>query len=196
MIGTRHWLVPALVVALGACVRGKGGGGPDPAAGVSPVSASQAPEPGLLATRPALEERAVTLERSGKGDDKREAAAIRARLQQGDFNVGDRVLVVVEGEKDLTDTFTVAPGRELIMPQLGEIPLQGVLRSEIEPYLSRRIGESLRDPIVHARAFVRLSVQGALAKPGFYAVPTTALLSGACMVSGGILGDAKVKKMR
>ncbi len=150
----------------------------------------------LIATRQALEEHAVQLERSTGRDSLRRAAEIRARLAAGDFQVGDRILLLVEGEKELSDTFTVAPGRQLTLPAIGDVPLQGVLRAELEPYLTRVIGASLRDPIVRARPFVRLSVQGAVARPGFYGVPAQALLSDPLMIAGGTDKDANVKKLR
>ena len=151
---------------------------------------------GLLATRQDLVAEAVQLEKSGTSEDRRQAAEIRTRLQNGDFNVGDRILLNIEGEKDLSDTFTVAPGRQLPIADIGDIPLQGVLRSELEPYLTRRLAETLRDPIVHAKPFLRLSVQGAVMKPGYYGVPSTALLSDPVMIAGGTVQDANVHNTR
>jgi protein involved in polysaccharide export with SLBB domain len=160
---------------------------------------------GLVATREALEARADRLEqatRSGtlskdaRADAALEAAAIRRRLARGDFAVGDRVLLSVEGEKELSDTFTVGPGGMLSLPAVGDVSLAGVLRAELQPYLARRLAESLRDPVVRARAFVRVSVQGAVPHPGFYAVPADALLSDALMAAGGTLPEADLKKLR
>src|SRR5213596_640664 len=66
-----------------------------------------------LATRQVLETAAGQLE--AKGDSQR-AAAIRARLADGDFQPGDRVLLRVDSEPALSDTFTVTPGRTLALP--------------------------------------------------------------------------------
>jgi hypothetical protein len=160
---------------------------------------------GLRAARQALEQRAEQLElaaRSGalakdhRSDARREAAAIRARLVTGDFAVGDRVLLRVEGERELTDTFTVAPGRILALPLVGDVALAGVLRSELQDFLARRLAQNLRAPVVQARAFVRVSIQGAVARPGYYAVPAEALLSDALMAAGGTLQDANLKQLR
>jgi protein involved in polysaccharide export with SLBB domain len=160
---------------------------------------------GLAATRRGLEARAERLEQTAlstsqstttRADAAREAADIRHRLAEGDFRVGDRVVMVVEGEPTLSDTFTVGPGIGLTLPAIGEISLGGVLRSELQPYLTRRLGENLRDPVVRAHAYIRLSIIGAVARPGYYGVPADALLSDALMAAGGPTADAKLEKLR
>src|SRR6266853_6499932 len=55
-----------------------------------------------------------------------QAAQVRERLRDGDFQVGDRIMLRVEGEAGLTDTFTVRGGRELVLPSIGSVPLSGV----------------------------------------------------------------------
>ncbi|HEY3220356.1 MAG TPA: polysaccharide biosynthesis/export family protein [Gemmatimonadales bacterium] len=146
---------------------------------------------GLGATRRALEARADSLEGAA-----RSAASIRARLARGDFMVGDRILLTVEGEKELSDTFTVGLGGELTLPLIGDVPLEGVLRSELQGYLTRRLAQNLRDPDVRTRAFVRLSIQGAVTRPGYYGVPADALLSDALMAAGGTTQEANIGRLR
>ena len=159
---------------------------------VTPAAAQSGDTPntlGLGATRQALEARAVTA-------DAREAAAIRTRLARGDFRVGDRILLTVEGEKELSDTFTVGLGGQLTLPLIGNVPLDGVLRSELQDYLTHRLAQNLRDPEVRTRAFVRLSVQGAVTHPGYYGVPADAPLSDALMAAGGTMQEANLKRLR
>ena len=148
-----------------------------------------------LATRQALETAAGQLE--AKGDSQR-AAAIRARLVEGDFQPGDRVLLRVDSEPALSDTFTVTPGRTLALPAPvnRDVPLRGVLRSELEPYVAEQLTVYLQNPAVRARALVRVSVQGGVVRPGYYALPADALLSDALMAAGGTLPVAKPGKMR
>src|SRR5207253_564499 len=67
-----------------------------------------------------------------------ESTVIRTRLDQGDFRVGDRVVVTVEDpapvraadragvkseEQQLSDTFTVGAGQELLLPVVGTVSL-------------------------------------------------------------------------
>ena len=172
-----------------------------PGWGQSPGSASVA---GLVATRRGLEARAERLELAARSnlspaaraDAARDAMDVRQRLAEGDFRVGDRIVLAVEGEPALSDTFTVAAGVLLTLPAVGDISLGGVLRSELQSYLTRRLGENLRDPVVRARAYIRLSIVGAVARPGYYGVPADALLSDALMAAGGPTGDANLSKLR
>ena len=152
---------------------------------------------GLGATRQALETRAARLEQAPQSADAaREAATIRTRLTRGDFRVGDRILLVVEGEPALSDTFTVGLGEQLTLPLIRNVPLEGVLRSELQDYLTLRLTQNLRDPEVRTRAFVRLSVQGAVMHPGYYGVPADALLSDALMAAGGTMQEANLPRLR
>ena len=152
---------------------------------------------GLGATRQALEARAAHLEQGGRSSDAaREAVAIRTRLTRGDFRVGDRILLVVEGEAALSDTFTVGLGGQLTLPVIGDVSLEGVLRCELQHYLTRRLAQNLRDPEVRTRAFVRLSIQGAVTRPGYYGVPADALLSDALMAAGGTTQEANITRLR
>ena len=171
----------------------------------------------LRASRPELETRLARLGGGANGTAEQAIAAarIRGRLAEGDFVVGDRILLVVEGqsevatpppgppgmviksvEQQLTDTFTVGSDKDLVLPVIGRVSLRGVLRSELEGYLAGQIGQYIRDPIVHAQPLVRLSIQGEVAKPGFYAVPTNAVLAATLMAAGGPTQEANLPKMR
>src|SRR2546423_8730944 len=115
------------------------------------------------------------------------------------FQAGDRILLTVEGDSVLSDTFTVvsaAAGPALRLPNIGEISLTGVHRSDIEPYLTRELGQYIKDPVVQARALIRVSVVGQVTKPGFYAVPIDLVLADALMVAGGATKDARVDQLR
>jgi protein involved in polysaccharide export with SLBB domain len=127
-----------------------------------------------------------------------EAALVRERLRTGDFQPGDRILLRVEGEPTLTDTFVVisGPGLNLPSPIAGDIPLAGVLRSELAGYLKTRIANYVRDPVVHVRSLVRVSVVGGVPKPGFFVVPADMPLPDLLMLAGGWGPDAKLKDLR
>lgn len=125
-----------------------------------------------------------------------EASLISDRLQQGDFQVGDRISLSVDNEPKLTDTFTVAPGRVLSLPDVGTIPLTGVLRSELTDYLTRRLGQYVRNPVVRTKSLIRISVLGGIGKPGYYTVPTQALVSDVLMQAGGPSVTAKLLETR
>jgi polysaccharide biosynthesis/export protein len=114
-----------------------------------------------------------------------EAAGIRERLSEGDFHVGDRIVLHVANDSSLSDTLVVRAGRTLNLPNLTEISLHGVLRSELPSRLSQEIGRYIRNPRVEALALVRLAVIGQVARPGFYAVNSDALITDVIMHAGG-----------
>lgn len=125
-----------------------------------------------------------------------EAALVRRRLEEGDFQPGDRISLLVEGEAELSDTFAVRTGRVLMLPGIGEMPLHGVLRSELEPHLRERLGRFLNDPVIHARALIRIAVSGEVASPGYYMLPTDVIVTDALMAAGGPTRDAKLTEIR
>lgn len=129
-------------------------------------------------TSPAYSE---SVKRSIRADAER----IRARLSDGDFRVGDRIEIYVQGEPNFPVTVTVEPGPSISLELFGTISLAGVLRSEIEPHLHKELGRFIRDPVVRATAQMRLSVIGAVGSPGFYTMPAETLLGDAIMLAGG-----------
>jgi protein involved in polysaccharide export with SLBB domain len=111
------------------------------------------------------------------------------------FQVGDRILLQVEGDSQFTNTFTVGPGPALTLPVIGEIPLVGVRRADVEPYMSRQLARYLKDPVVHAKALIRVSIVGEVQHPGFYSLPGDAVLADALMQAGGPTREARVPGM-
>jgi polysaccharide biosynthesis/export protein len=119
-----------------------------------------------------------------------------AQVPEDQFRVGDRILLRVETDSQLSDTFTVSPGPALVLPVIGNVPLAGVPRAEVERYLAQWIGRFLRDPVVRAQALLRLSILGEVTRPGFYAVPADAVLADAMMAAGGPTKDARFAALR
>jgi len=124
------------------------------------------------------------------------SAGVAESESAGEFQIGDRILLVVEGDTALTDTFTVHTGPAITLPTIGEMTLKGIRRSEVEAYLTDRIGHFVKEPSVHAKALVRLAIEGEVAHPGFYAVPTDVVLSDALMAAGGLTQEAKMSSLR
>lgn len=139
-----------------------------------------------------------TQARATKGEQRAElldrAARIRRRLAEGDFQPGHRILVFVAGDSALSDTFTVRSDRKLLMPNLPEISLAGVLDSELQGYLEAELARYLRNPSVRAQALLRVSVSGDVAQPGFYSVPTDTPVSDVVMNAGGPSPTADMSK--
>lgn len=124
------------------------------------------------------------------------AAQTAARVPQSGFEQGDQILLEVEGDTQFTHAFSVGPGPALTLPVIGAIPLTGVHRADVETYLSQQLGRYMKNPVVHARVLVRLQVLGEVEHPGFYSVPSGAVVSDALMAAGGPTRDAKFAAAR
>jgi polysaccharide export outer membrane protein len=131
-----------------------------------------------------------------KREIRADAEQIRGRLLNGDFRVGDRIVLDVQGEPDLPDTVAVEPGPKITLPLFGEIPLTGVLRSEVNAHLTEALGRFIRDPVVRANGLMRLAVVGQVGAPGFYTMPAEMLLGEALMVAGGPTQSSNLEQLR
>lgn len=162
----------------------------------APDSAARRP----LATRTALQSAATAL--AGRDRPTAETRAleslVKRRLTDGDFRPGDLILLEVQGEPTLSDTFSVGPGRELRLPSpaVGTLPLYGVLRSEAAAHVGTFIGRFIHQPVVRVRPLIRLAFEGEVGRAGFHAVPADAPLSDAFMAAHGITAHGDLDKVR
>jgi polysaccharide export outer membrane protein len=122
---------------------------------------------------------------TGSGAKRREGQLIRERLTEGDLQVGDQVAITVLNEAALSGTFAIGAGRVLTLPGLPDIPVRGILRSETEDYLTGQLKRFVRDPSVRVLTSIRMSIMGAVGRPGFYQVPADVLVSDAIMLAAG-----------
>jgi protein involved in polysaccharide export with SLBB domain len=127
---------------------------------------------------------------------RKEAELLKSRLQAGDFQVGDRIILQVERQTELTDTFTVRPGPSITLPQLGEFSLAGLLRAELEGKLAEHLKKFIVDPKVQAVPLMRIWIEGGVTTPGVYLVPAQSLITDALMQAGGTTREARVTAIR
>jgi len=153
------------------------------------------------ATRQQLQELAIRTEQEAASADaatrsqkQMQAATIRDRLRDGDFDVGDRVLLTIRGDSSIGDTVTVRAGRIIKLPNLPDISLQGVLRSELQDYLTTQLTRYIKRPEVQTTSLVRVAVMGSVNKPGFYQLPADLALADAIMIAGGPTTNADVDR--
>jgi protein involved in polysaccharide export with SLBB domain len=125
-------------------------------------------------------------------DARRSAERVRARLENGDFYVGDRIALNIEGlsptaagQLPIPDTLIVENGPAINVPNIGRIPLRGVLRSELQEHLQNEISRYIRNPTVRASSMIRISILGNVGNQGFHVFPSDMLLSEAIMQVGG-----------
>ena len=149
-----------------------------------------------LETRAMLQDELTKAEAANR---KSEAWLLRQRLEKGDFQDGDRIVVKLLGNTPLIgwtgDTITVRAGRMLPLPQLADLPLTGVLRSELNERLSSHLAKYVRDSSVRATPLLRLAVLGQVRNPNYYYTSADVLLSDLVMKAGGPTPTANMDKL-
>ncbi|MEP6492886.1 MAG: hypothetical protein ABJF01_09425 [bacterium] len=125
-----------------------------------------------------------------------EAFQLKARLQNGDFEVGDRALFVFETQPVQTpagvqvvriaDTLVVQAGKILrLKPELlGELNLNGVLMSELSDSVLARVAKFYKNATVRVDPLLRLSVSGTVGRAGVYYVAADAPLGDLIKATG------------
>jgi hypothetical protein len=114
-----------------------------------------------------------------------EADIIKNRLDEGDIQPADQIRVQILGVEGLSGTYTITPTRTLLLPSGTEIPMRGVLRSEVQGYLTEKFSHFVNDPAVTATTYIRISMFGALNRPGFFQAPASVMLSEEIMKDAG-----------
>lgn len=145
-----------------------------------------------LETRAALEQELKVAEQNNRTG---EAFLLRNRLEHGDFQDGDRIVVQLLGSVPYNDTITVRAGKMLPLPRMDDLPLEGVLRSELNDALSHHLARYLRDSTARATPMLRVAVLGQVRAPGYYYTPADVLLSDVLMTAGGPAADANLSEM-
>lgn len=145
-----------------------------------------------------LESTATSSSASGDAREQARASAarIRQRLQEGDFRAGDRIMLEVRREPDMSGEFTVEPGRTVTIPEVGAISLDGVLRSELAAHMQEELGRYLQNPVVQARSLIRVAVLGEVGTPGFFTLPASLILEDVVMEAGGPTRNANLDQIR
>ena len=145
-----------------------------------------------LETRSALQQELKAAEANHRTG---EAFLLRNRLEHGDFQDGDRIIVQLLGTVAFNDTITVRAGKMLPLPRMDDMALEGVLRSELDSALSHHLARYLRDSTARATPMLRVAVLGQVRAPGFYYTPADVLLSDVLMKAGGPAADANLGGM-
>ena len=96
---------------------------------------------------------------------------IRARLEEGDLQVGDQVEINVLWAAGFQRHSSSSPWGESPCRDSPDIPLQGVLRSEAQEYLTKRSAGTSASLQRVQRTKIRLSVVGSVGRQGFYQIP-------------------------
>jgi hypothetical protein len=158
------------------------------------------------ATRAQLERRAQDLERAAaspaygerlRANARAQLQLVRRRLADGDFRIGERILVRIDGQTvQVIDTLMVQDSLIVAIPNIRRVRLEGVLRSELEALMTREVGAVVLNAVVSAQPLMRVAVFGQVADPGYLSVPADTRVDQLITIAGGPTMDADIGKAR
>lgn len=159
------------------------------------------PAVSLLMTRPELTAAAERAEMAVKGGDPSlktknmvVAMSIRQRLRDGDFQVGDRIVVSFSADVMHSDTLVVRAGRVIELPGRIQVPLGGVLRSEVRERVATELMKYVRAEQIEVTPLMRVGVLGDVAHPGYFAFASDIPITDAIMGAGGPTATADLDR--
>lgn len=159
---------------------------------------------GFQATRIELQNRATSLETEladpKLNSSKRKAAQaeldnVRDRLSNGDFQTGDLLVVTTNIDDKITvDTATVREGGMITISQVPDMSVAGVLRSEVQEKVREHIDRDFKRFEVRVNFSTRITVTGAVGRPGTFNVSPDRPLTDVLVVAGAA-PNAKVDEL-
>ena len=109
------------------------------------------------------------------------------RAAQARVEPGDRIVMTVHREPQLSTTVMVDARGDIAVPKVGLVPVANYNILAVQDTLRARFGAFLREPAVEVVVLRRVVVNGEVLKPGVYYVDIgTATLSDAVALAGGI----------
>lgn len=112
------------------------------------------------------------------------------------LRAGDALLLRVWREPELSDTVRVDQYGRVVLPLLGERQVAGITTDSLERQLERDFREYLKNPAIDITALRRVSILGAVTRPGLYTVDATISLSDALALAGGVSSDGDESGIR
>lgn len=124
-----------------------------------------------------------------------EVTAIRTRLRDGDFRPGDRLSLSTGGDTTSRD-IPVREGTQIELPYgIPPLALSGLLRAELNDAVVAHLRKYVREPDVRVRLLQRVSVAGAVTRPGVYWVQPDMPLAEVVMRAGGAGPGARTDRI-
>ena len=174
--------MPALRIVISACAT---------LASLASGAVGQTAPPGPLTSRDELSAAATQAEQSGKP---LEAAAIRQRLRDGDFQVGDRIVLSFISDAKHSDTLVVRSGRIIDLPGAADLPVTGLLRSELKGRVTTELLKYVKAQEVDVTPLTRIAVLVEVMHPGYFAFRSDVPITDAIMLAGGLTPTAAIER--
>jgi len=126
-----------------------------------------------------------------------EAWLLRTRLEKGDFQEGDRIVIMLHSSAAARplDTLIVRAGKVIQLPKMDDLSLEGVLRSELNDRFVKHLSRYLQDAEARTTPLLRVGVFGSVGAPGYYYLSADVVLNDVIMRAGGPGGNADLSKV-
>jgi protein involved in polysaccharide export with SLBB domain len=158
-------------------------------AGMPSTGRAQQPSmAGSLTTRDEL------IAAAAKTRNPREAADIKERLKTGDFQAGDRIVLVYLTDVEHRDTLVVRGTGVIDLPWQSTLRVGGVLRSEVQDLLAMEVRKYVKAERVEVTPLLRLGVLGEVARPGYFAFSSDMPVTDVVMSAGGPTALADMRR--
>lgn len=109
---------------------------------------------------------------------------------------GDQLRITVWPDEELGGTYAIEDTGLVYLPVLGAVPVAGSTLEEVRTDLRERYQVELKSPIVTVTPVFRISVWGAVNRPGLYVVDPTHTLFDILIMAGGFTGNADQDDVR
>jgi polysaccharide export outer membrane protein len=114
-----------------------------------------------------------------------------ARASSVSLGPGDFIQLKIWREPDLSDTVQVDNAGMAVFPKLGPIQVTGIRPDSLERRLVHDYSRYLQNPSINVRVLRRITISGAVTRPGSYPVDLTMTVSDALALAGGPSTEGK-----
>lgn len=111
------------------------------------------------------------------------------------LRAGDGVRLKIWREPDLSGEFIVDEAGKVVFPKLGPLQVTTISPDSLRTMLVASYSLYLVDPAIEVTLLRRVNVQGAVQKPGLYAVDPTMTVADALALAGGATSEGKADKV-
>jgi protein involved in polysaccharide export with SLBB domain len=118
-----------------------------------------------------------------------------AQVSSSSLRPGDFVLIKIWREPDLSDTVQIDKDGVAVFPKLGPMQVTGIRPDSLERLLVHTYSRYLKNPSIKVAVLRRITISGAVVRPGAYPVDLTMTVSDALTLAGGPSAEGKSDKV-
>jgi polysaccharide export outer membrane protein len=118
-----------------------------------------------------------------------------ADAARGTLRPGDLIRLKIWREPDLSGDFTVTENGEAVLPKIGAVNVTRMSPDSLTHFLRTSYETYLRNPTIEVTLLRRITVSGAVQKPGLYPVDPTMTVADAVALAGGATADGRLDRV-